>query len=65
MGMAQRSTVQAISALRSVSKSSEGEHRQTKLCMTWAVDRTTGKLVARWAVVRPEPPKIVPLSTAA
>jgi hypothetical protein len=58
-------TVQAIKTQAAGGKSSRGDPPQPGLCMTWAVDPVTGKLVARWIAKRAGAAESVALSSAA
>jgi hypothetical protein len=46
--MADYATVEAISTLGTVRNASQGARRKSILSLTWALDPTTGKPVARW-----------------
>jgi hypothetical protein len=63
--MMERPTARVIDISGNVRKPSHGGRRQPGLCLSWTVDPTTGKPVARWVVDGAELGQRVPLDSVA
>jgi hypothetical protein len=63
--MAGQPMAQVIRIFEAAKKSGPEEDRQSRLCLTWAVDPVTGRLVARWVTEQTDPREGLKLVSAA